>query len=286
MWNNQVLELAITDFCNLQCPLCCQATPIQKNKKIMPMEQLERISRLIEPHEFHAIKISGGEPTLHPRFGEICDRLPELFPGRLYILASNGKLMEKHKDHLDVFDRIDLSEYPGLNKEFHSLVKLGLVNLSASTKNDYVEMEDVNSENNQGKTGIHASCHQANVKKIVQDRIYACCVIFGNSIRQKIDLDAISVPMDEHWRENLAHIELEPHCRRCWVDVPIGRAARVGQLLRRAYGRRHLVVREIQQGRWRALRTRVRVAVRGRARPSQPSGGPARWPDRARRPNA
>jgi sulfatase maturation enzyme AslB (radical SAM superfamily) len=230
----------------------------------MSLEDLERMSRLVEPYEFYAIKLSGGEPTLHPQFVEICDRLRDLFPARAYLLATNGKLLERYLEQVQVFDRIDLSEYPGMNEEeFHRLYASDLSNLSASTKYDYTEMEDIHAESNHGKTGIFASCHQAGVKKIVQDRIYACCVIFGNSIRQGIDRDEISVPMDEHWRERLARVDIEAHCRRCWVDVRTGRRSGVRRIVRRAWALRRQVLREMRQGRWRALRTRARLARKG-----------------------
>jgi len=278
MPKHQVLELAITYFCNLACPLCSQATPLQKDKATMSIEDLEAIARIVEPHQFYAIKLSGGEPTLHPRFGEICDRLPEFFPGRRYLLATNGKLLAKYLDRLAVFDRIDLSEYPGHNdEEFARLYPSRLSNLSATIKQDYVELDDVFAEKNRELETVFRHCHQSSVKKIVQDRIYPCCVVFGNLTRQGSDPGEVSAPMDEHWKRNLDRIDIEPHCRRCWVKVETGLPAKIRHFARRAFSRRAVLARELWQGRWRVMGFRIRqvvnsIAARTAARDQSPTG--------------
>lgn len=109
------LEIAITDFCNLDCPLCSQGAQLQKNKMIIPLNELKRFSSFIKPFEFYAIKISGGEPTLHPEFMKICLELKNLFKAHKYILATNGFKLEEFKDSVHLFDRIELAYYPNRN---------------------------------------------------------------------------------------------------------------------------------------------------------------------------
>ena len=220
------LEIAITDFCDLDCSLCSQGTPLQKDKKTMTLEELERISRFFKPFEFDVIKISGGEPTLHSQFSEICDGLNGLFPAHEYQLATNGCLLEKYLDKLSVFHRVGLSHYPGKNDAiFSRLNELKVPNFNLRTKEDYAEMDDINTDSNLNKTGIFKSCKWTYIKKVVQSRIYPCCIIFGQSVRHDIDRDKISVPIDEHWRENLLKIDLEPYCRHCYVDVDTGKTS-------------------------------------------------------------
>ena len=217
------LEIAVTDFCNLDCPLCSQGTPIQKDKKTMPLRELERISKFFRPFEFDTIKLSGGEPTLHPQFGEICGRLKELFPAYAYTLATNGCLLEKYLDHLEVFNHIELSLYPGKNDSTClRLTELKLPNLGSLAKEDYCEMEDVYKEADLDISHICKSCKWTYINKIVQSSIYPCCIIFGQSIRQNIDRNKIGVPIDENWREHLIKISLEPYCKHCFVNVDTG----------------------------------------------------------------
>lgn len=219
--NKYQLEIAITDFCNLNCSLCSQGTPWQKNKRIISLNELERFSKLVKPFEFQVIKLSGGEPTLHPQFAEICDNLKKLFSAHRYKLATNGFRLEKFINYLEVFDDIELTHYFGRNDEiFGKLVKLNLPNMTPVDKQDYQELEDIFQEKNLNKTNIYKHCSYSEIFKIVQDRIYPCCVIFGQSVVKDINLDTISVPLDENWRENLAKINLEPYCRHCYIDVP------------------------------------------------------------------
>ncbi|HDY72634.1 MAG TPA: radical SAM protein [bacterium] len=220
--NKIKLEIDILDFCNLNCPLCVRGIPLQKNKKFTSLDELERISKFIKPFEFHTIKIGGGEPTLHPQFAEICDNLKRLFPAQRYYLATNGFQLEKFKDHLQVFDIIELTEYRGRNEGVFDLaVKLNLPNLVPIRKQDYKELEDIYQESNSlKKVNVYNRCIYRKITIIIQDRIYPCCNIFGQALRQNIDPDMISVPVDENWRENLAKISIESYCRRCFVDVP------------------------------------------------------------------
>ena len=85
-------------------------------------------------------------------------------------------------------------------------------------------MIDVYAERNPGKRDIYRHCELHKIKKIVQDRIYACCVVFGQALRQGFSPETVSVPFDENWRENLARVNIEEHCRLCCVDVNAPRA--------------------------------------------------------------
>jgi len=214
------LELAITDFCNLKCRLCSQGVPLQKDKREMSFKELERISKFFKHYEFDVIKISGGEPTLHSQFHEICDNLKELFPAYFYRLATNGCLLEKYLENVLMFDQIDLSNYPGQNDDvYFRIVNLKIPNIYTFKKEDYIQMMDIYQEKNLGKTNIFKSCINKNIKKIIQSRIYPCCNIFGQSFHQNISRNKISVSVDKNWRENLEKINIETYCKRCWINV-------------------------------------------------------------------
>jgi sulfatase maturation enzyme AslB (radical SAM superfamily) len=214
------LELAITDFCNLKCRLCAQGVPLQKNKKEMSFKELKRISTFFKHYEFDVIKVSGGEPTLHSQFPEICDNLKELFPAYFYKLATNGCLLEKYIENVLIFDQIDLSNYPGQNDDvYFRIVSLNIPNIYAFKKEDYIQMVDISQEKNLTKTNIYNSCINKNVKKIVQSRIYPCCNIFGQSFHQDISQNKISGLVDENWKKNLKKVNIEPYCKRCWTNV-------------------------------------------------------------------
>lgn len=223
IFSDKTLELAIIDFCNLDCPLCSQATPLQKDKKVISLTELQNVARFIKPYEFYTIKISGGEPTLHPQFDKICEKLRIMFPAHDYILATNGANVEKYKDYLHVFDKIDLTRYPGRNDElFRRLISLNIPNVTATTKRDNIEMENIYQKRNICKNNIYKRCIYSRMKKIVGSRIYPCCVIFGQAVRNNIDLASVSVVLDEQWRENLAKVNIDRYCKDCYIEASWG----------------------------------------------------------------
>lgn len=218
------LEIAITDFCNLDCTYCSQGTPIQKGKLTMPVELINQVSKIVRPYEFEEIKISGGEPTLHPQFRTICENLHEWFPATRYTLATNGAMLARYLDCISVFSQVQLSEYPGQNEDvFEGLIQRDIPNLYAVTKPDDTMMINVHEQPNLGKVGIAERCPLRQVKKVVQQYIYPCCVVFGLSIWRGMDRTGVACPLVANWRECLEEVDLEPYCQVCFVnaDAPL-----------------------------------------------------------------
>lgn len=226
-----VLEICITDFCNLSCAFCCQATVENEIKRTMSIEYISLISRSINDYEFLAIKISGGEPTIHPEFETIVRNLRESFKAQFYCLATNGKYLLRYRDLLDSFDCIEVSHYPGKNDQIVEAIRAANLELPV----DFIErvegtsMHNVFEEPNQEKQNIFLRCRYPAWKKIVQGRIYPCSNIFGQAIRQNFDPNLVSVPVSRDWRNAIKAIDIEQYCRRCWVNVsdPCGTACRL-----------------------------------------------------------
>lgn len=86
--------IEIVDSCNLSCPTCFADSPHGAGEKVdaVPLEELkERIQGVIDRKgKIEILQLSGGEPTLHPRFFELvrwCQENPEID----YVLVnSNG----------------------------------------------------------------------------------------------------------------------------------------------------------------------------------------------------
>jgi uncharacterized radical SAM superfamily Fe-S cluster-containing enzyme len=82
--------LEITDHCNLECPICYAASgPAREHYRLLP--QVEAMLNLIVSNEGRpdVVQISGGEPTLHPRFFDILD-LARQRPIQHLMLNTNG----------------------------------------------------------------------------------------------------------------------------------------------------------------------------------------------------
>jgi len=82
--------IEVGDGCNLQCPICYAASGPQR----MNWRSLEDIERMLDAlvageGEPDVVQLSGGEPTLHPRFFEILDAARRR-PIRHLMINTNG----------------------------------------------------------------------------------------------------------------------------------------------------------------------------------------------------
>ena len=91
------IEMEITLRCNARCPQCSRHCNLfDYNETEMTMEQVDKFIRQVQNggNKIGLISIMGGEPTIHPRFGEIVDLLyRELYLNhfvRFIRIATNG----------------------------------------------------------------------------------------------------------------------------------------------------------------------------------------------------
>ena len=99
-------NIAINNYCNLQCPYCFANRYItEEQKQSITTEQLQRILEFLgRSSNIGRIGIIGGEPTLHPNFSEV--------------LQTVKSFCDEHKINCTVFSNgIHLYEYARLFKE-------------------------------------------------------------------------------------------------------------------------------------------------------------------------
>jgi len=90
------IEIDITYDCNLRCPGCCRSCSQAPCKIHMPLEMIDSFINETEINgiEWESVHILGGEPTLHPEFHEIIQKLDEWFekysPNTDLKVISNG----------------------------------------------------------------------------------------------------------------------------------------------------------------------------------------------------
>lgn len=215
------LEIAITDFCNLTCEFCSQGTPLQNDKLRMSYHEIIKYIKLaVKNNEIDIIKLSGGEPTMHPDFKKICNIIKKNKSKKIFHLASNGVKIKKYLEDILVFDQIDLTHYPNKNDEiFFDIKKLNLENVITYEKNNFV-LDNVfdDNKNTDKNFDVYKFCNYSNVKKIVQGRLYNCCIAFGQSVRKNIDRKKISLAIDNTLdiKNNLNYKQV---CSGCYVDV-------------------------------------------------------------------
>jgi len=223
IWNYVKLEIAITDYCNLACPNCSQAVPLIKNKQTMSLSHIKNIAKLTDGH-FDIIKISGGEPTMHPQFREITESLHSMFPkAKGFEMATNGFKLLEYKDIIHNFDWICLSNYPGLNdKEYNEILKQNFPNVYPEEKIIERDLVDIKILPNIDKQNIFEHCSLKYIYKVTQDRLYPCCMLFAVSVMRTLDRTKVSTKLDEEWKINLFNLDkqtIEQYCRLCPYNI-------------------------------------------------------------------
>ncbi len=74
-----VIKIKINGLCTNRCVFC----PFHSDPEKLEVKDLTRFFDMIENPKYRRIDINGGEPTLHPRFLEICTFLKDRFKGRV-----------------------------------------------------------------------------------------------------------------------------------------------------------------------------------------------------------
>jgi hypothetical protein len=108
-----VIKLKINGVCVNKCVFC----PFHSDHRRLEPEDLCYFFDMINKPNYHWIVINGGEPTIHPRFLEICDFLKERFKGKTSLaLGTNliplmrpfGRYPKIYRTILDTYERIEV----------------------------------------------------------------------------------------------------------------------------------------------------------------------------------
>ena len=87
--NIKTVYIEITNKCNLNCDTCYNRSGLNRERRELSCEQIERIIGIFEPYGLKRVLLSGGEPTLHTEFDDIID-LPEKYPDISFGIVTNG----------------------------------------------------------------------------------------------------------------------------------------------------------------------------------------------------
>jgi len=104
-----LIELNITELCDMKCEFCPRSQGYPNSNLNMSLETIDLIVEQIKDLEHQPIiHLSGrGEPTLHPQFGEILDKLSHL----KVKLSTNGNRVDRYLDQINRLHKVDYSIY-------------------------------------------------------------------------------------------------------------------------------------------------------------------------------
>lgn len=101
------LRLSITDRCNFRCVYCMEPdVRFMDSAELLSAEEIVRLGRIAVGLGIEKVRVTGGEPTVHPRLTEILAGLAAAGVSDL-ALTTNGSLMDRER--LDGWRRAGLS---------------------------------------------------------------------------------------------------------------------------------------------------------------------------------
>ena len=103
----KTIHVEITNACDLECSNCTRFVGHHRKPFFMDVETVEKALRSLEGFRGN-IGIMGGEPTIHPRFLDICRLVQELVPNKEQrALWTNGLKYQEYKDVIEETFLID-----------------------------------------------------------------------------------------------------------------------------------------------------------------------------------
>lgn len=129
--NITYLRVSLTDRCNLRCVYCMpQRIAFSPSASLMRDTELFRLMRLFAELGFTKIRLTGGEPTLHPRITEIVRYIAHL-PGVFEVsMTTNGTRLEELAGPLAAagLKRVNISLDAHTQAAFRRITRHGDVN--------------------------------------------------------------------------------------------------------------------------------------------------------------
>ena len=97
----KLIQILITNKCNMKCTHCSQMCPHQHDTFFMPLKEIEHALETLVDYPGH-VGLFGGEPTLHPKFKEVLALLRKYVPVKARReLWTNGAHWAKYKGEIE-----------------------------------------------------------------------------------------------------------------------------------------------------------------------------------------
>lgn len=200
----QTVNFAITDRCNRACPDCCCGMPLITDRWDATWEYLAGVAECVRG--IGRIILTGGEPSLHPRFADWVAPLKALFVGTRFCIETNGFAFQTRPELFEAFDTIWVSRYdsPAFDNPNQDDVARMIEYFKGKTTEVLVRRVEHVSRSRRGTT----ACFRGTGEwvSIYKGRVYPCCMGWG------ID-GAQSVAVTKSWMEEVKKIPLP--CSTC-----------------------------------------------------------------------
>lgn len=214
------MALPITRHCNRNCPECmAKKRPDTVGGDHIPLQELVWVGKTMGP--IQKIEMTGGEPSLHPRFPEISEHIHEWFKCDDIMVLTNGYLFDDD-DALPLllhYDRVYVTHYtPSFTMRYGTPGNTDLVNKIKLYLRDHPKVQfweqRMDSHVPIGKPPYTGSCKFGYDRSdsLAYDRgqLYGCCTAWQLPYRGK------GILLTADWRDHVNEIELP--CDLCFIS--------------------------------------------------------------------
>lgn len=209
------IDLIVTHACNKNCPLCDQRIATSPFKH-MTWEEYGLLLEAMKGLRVRQVRLTGGEPLVHPKMSELIQRLRNDFPQAELLMATNGALLHRLTSaERDRFARITISYYGSYN---HDVVQKVL-----RSRKEYRNIYFVDSRKMVDPDVDHAldevvarrcfrMCAQRR-PRVVGDKVYGCCLSEG--IERNYRLESVHCELRPGWQREYRKLPTYKACRYC-----------------------------------------------------------------------
>ena len=119
------LEIGAVSHCNIACAGCSRCSPASRAEMADPGRVLRDLTALHTTVSCKVLRVTGGEPLLHPDLKGLLKAIRRSGIARCIQLLTNGTLLHKRSlDWVDYVDMIQIAHYPGCPLSAETLKKL------------------------------------------------------------------------------------------------------------------------------------------------------------------
>lgn len=208
MRNITTISFALTTHCNMACPDCVAGiTRMDKaDKKFYDWDYILMSAKYL--YGIDRINLTGGEPSIHPKFSEWVPKLKELFGCKVLSVWTNGTMFRKKPDVWQYFDEIHCSNYTkdsyvGSPDNTADIAWIKERLKGSKTKVFSTEVEHLPFGSNGTKPCFRA---YSETVEYVDGRLYGCCASSGLPTK-------VNIPLTDKWREEI--LTVYPPCHEC-----------------------------------------------------------------------
>lgn len=198
------ISVDLTTHCDRRCKNCCCGIGINRKLRHHQWGYFEKLAPFI--YGIERVNLTGGEPTLHPRFADYVPRFKELFGCQRLTLSTDGYRVARYAEIIEKYiDEVHFSDY-GTRPQALGTLERGSVLYSifpaGQSASNFVSRE---------QRGSGKPCQRGFSETIAyaDGLFYSCCV--GPGLPLATGLEPC---MD--WREKIQDIDLG--CKECFFS--------------------------------------------------------------------